>query len=119
MKKYYKKTTCERRKNRVRCSVRSKGRIRLSVFRSCQYVYAQLIDDQNHRTLASASSLEKEAPFGKSRLNCSAAEWVGKTVAERGIKVGVKTVVFDRGSCRFHGRIKALADGARAAGFVF
>ena len=119
MKKSYIKAPDERRRNRVRSSVRSKGRVRLSVFRSCQYIYAQLIDDQSHRTLASSSSLEKDAPLGKARLNCSAAEWVGKSIAERGIKAGVKSVVFDRGSYRFHGRVKSLAEGARAAGLDF
>jgi len=119
MKRSYIKSSDARRKNRVRSSVRSVGRIRLSVFRSCQYIYAQLIDDQTHCTLAAASSLEKEAPLGKARLNCTAAEWVGKSVAERGIKAGVKEVVFDRGSYRFHGRVKALAEAARAAGLDF
>lgn len=119
MKGSYIKNSEERRKNRVRQSVRSKGRIRLSVFRSCQYIYAQLIDDQKHCTLAAASSLEKEAPLGKSRLNCAAAEWVGKSIAERGVKAGIKNVVFDRGSFRFHGRIKSLAEAARSGGLSF
>ena len=119
MKKSYIKASDARRRNRVRLSVRSKGRVRLSVFRSCQYIYAQLIDDRNHRTLAAASSLEKEAPLGNARLNCAAAEWVGRSIAERGIKAGIKSVVFDRGSYRFHGRLKALAEGARSVGLDF
>jgi len=119
MKQLYVGSAKERRKKRTRASVRSKGRIRLSVFRSCKYIYAQLIDDEKGCTLAAASSLEKSAPLGKSRLNCASAQWVGQSIAERGIKAGVKVVVFDRGSYLYHGRVKSLADSARKAGLDF
>ena len=108
------------RHRRVRAKISgTPERPRLNVFRSSKHIYAQLIDDKNHRTLAAASSLEREAPLGKARLNCAAAEWVGKTIAERGVKAGVERVVFDRGSFRFHGRIKSLAEAARSGGLSF
>ncbi len=118
MKKYL-QTSEERRKNRVRLSVRSQEKPRLSVFRSKRYIYAQLIDDKKQRTLASASSIEKETGLGVSKSNCKAAEWVGQKIAERGKKEGISYVVFDRGSYRFHGRIKVLADAARSGGLSF
>jgi len=117
--KNYLQTSEERRKNRVRLSVRNQGKPRLSIFRSGRYIYAQLIDDQKHCTLASASSIEKESGLVGSKSNCTAAEWVGQKIAERGKKEGVTEVVFDRGSYRFHGRIKVLADAARSGGLSF
>ena len=114
-------TTTERRKTRVRRAIRaaSKGRrARLSVHRSSMHIYAQVIDDENGVTLASASTLEKDLR-GKSGANISAAKLVGKLVAERALKKGVKEVVFDRGQYLFHGRIKALADAAREGGLSF
>lgn len=112
----------ERRKQRARAQIakKSAGRPRLSVFRSGKYIYAQVIDDLNGITVAAASSLEKDL---KSKLkSCSdsaAAVEVGKLVAERAAKAGIKDVVFDRGGYRYHGRVKALADAAREAGLAF
>ena len=114
-------TTTERRKARVRRAIRAAGkgrRARLSVHRSSMHIYAQVIDDENGVTLASASTLEKDLR-GKSGANISAAKLVGKLVAERALKKGVKEVVFDRGQYLFHGRIKALADAAREGGLSF
>ena len=116
------KNNTDRRLARVRRTLKqnAKGRIRLSVFRSSQHIYAQLIDDANGKTLAAASTLEKDL---KGRLKTGAdqgaAKEVGKLIAERGSKAGVKEVVFDRGSYMYHGRIKALADAAREGGLSF
>jgi large subunit ribosomal protein L18 len=89
--------------------------MRLSVFRSARYIYAQVIDDRTGRTLAEANSKSLAASGDKTR---QAAE-VGKAVAERAAKAGVTRVVFDRGPYRYHGRVKALADGAREGGLEF
>ncbi|MFC5684386.1 50S ribosomal protein L18 [Flavobacterium sp. MAHUQ-51] len=89
---------------------------RLSVFRSNKEIYAQLIDDVNGVTLLSASSREKEIGKG---TNVEVAAAVGKLVAEKALKAGVDTVKFDRGGYLYHGRIKSLAEGARAAGLKF
>ena len=89
---------------------------RLSVFRSNKEIYAQLIDDVNGVTLLSASSREKEIGKG---TNVEVAAAVGKLVAEKALKAGVETVKFDRGGYLYHGRIKSLAEGARAAGLKF
>ncbi|WP_425408840.1 50S ribosomal protein L18 [Hyphococcus sp.] len=91
-------------------------RPRLSVFRSSKNISAQIIDDKDGKTLAAASSLEKE--FGKGSDKDAAAK-VGKSLADRAVKAGVKNVVFDRGGYRYHGRVKALADAAREAGLNF
>jgi large subunit ribosomal protein L18 len=106
-----------RRQRRARFKLRqvSGGKPRLSVFRSEKHIYAQLIDDKAGRTLAAASSLEKDAGFGKG-ADKAAAALVGKLVAERAIKAGVSEAVFDRGGYIFHGRVKAVADAAREAG---
>ncbi len=112
----------QRRKNRVRRAVRrsAKGRPRLSVFRSSQHIYAQVIDDTAGNTVAAASSLDgelrKSLPKGGDK---NAAEAVGKLIAKRALDAGVKDVVFDRGSHIYHGRVKALADAAREAGLSF
>ena len=111
-----------RRKQRVRTKISKRQGVnpRLSVFRSNNYIYAQVIDDVKGVTLAAASSLEKDLREKlSSKGNADAAAQVGKLVAERALKAGVKTVVFDRGGYRFHGRVKALADGAREAGLTF
>jgi large subunit ribosomal protein L18 len=112
----------ERRKQRTRTVIRrvAVDRPRLSVFRSNHYIYAQVIDDASGKTLAAASSLEKDlrAKFS-AHANAAAATEVGKLVAERAKAAGVSTVVFDRGGYRYHGRIKALADAAREAGLSF
>jgi large subunit ribosomal protein L18 len=112
----------ERRKARVRRSIRANayGRPRLSVFRSSKQIYAQIIDDENGVTLASASSLEKaNRETLKTGANTEAAKVVGKLIAERAAAKGVKEVVFDRGAYMYHGRVKALADGAREGGLQF
>ncbi len=112
----------KRRRMRVRRAVKkaANGRVRLSVFRSCKHIYAQVIDDAEGRTLASASSVEKDlrGELGKG-CDVKAAQAVGKLVAERAKKAGVKDVVFDRGGYLFHGRVKALADAAREGGLNF
>jgi large subunit ribosomal protein L18 len=114
------KVTNARRKQRVRLSLRrsANGRPRLSVFRSSKHIYAQVIDDLKGETLASASSLEKEMRE-KTGANIDAAKAVGKLLAERAVKIGVKEVVFDRGGYLYHGRVKALADAARESGLSF
>ncbi|MGL5111703.1 MAG: 50S ribosomal protein L18 [Flavobacterium sp.] len=89
---------------------------RLSVFRSNKEIYAQLIDDVNGVTLLAASSREKEIGKG---TNIEVATAVGKLVAEKALKAGIETVTFDRGGYLYHGRIKSLAEGARAAGLKF
>jgi large subunit ribosomal protein L18 len=89
-------------------------RPRLNVFRSNKQIYAQIIDDTNSVTLASASSLELD-----NGANIEGAKSVGKLVAEKAVKQGIKKVVFDRGGYLYHGRVKALADAARAAGLEF
>jgi large subunit ribosomal protein L18 len=111
-----------RRQQRVRNSLRrnSTGRLRLAVHRSGKHIYAQLIDDKEGRTLAAASTLEKEfRGGGKSGANVDAAREVGTLIARRAIDAGVKDVMFDRSGFLYHGRIKALADAAREAGLNF
>jgi large subunit ribosomal protein L18 len=90
-------------------------RPRLAVFRSLNHIYAQVIDDVSGRTLAAASTTEKDMK-GPTGGNIEAAVKVGKTVAERAIAAGVSTVVFDRGGYLYHGRVKALLDATREAG---
>ncbi|MGH6942909.1 MAG: 50S ribosomal protein L18 [Geminicoccaceae bacterium] len=112
----------ERRKRRTRHALRQNGgsRPRLSVFRSSKHIYAQLIDDQAGRTLAAASTLEADLRAKiKTGADRGAAEQVGKLLAERAKAAGIEAVVFDRGAYRYHGRVKALADGARAGGLAF
>ena len=112
----------DRRRDRLRFQLRQKsvGRPRLSVFRSGKHIYAQVIDDASGRTLAAASSLDKglraELPTGADK---GAATAVGKLIAERAVAAGVDKVVFDRGAYLYHGRVKALADAARASGLEF
>ena len=115
-------TSADRRKARVRRGVmaHSGGRPRLSVFRSSQQIYAQVIDDERGHTIAAASSLEKALRESmKTGANIEAARRVGKELAERAKKAGVDKVVFDRGGYMYHGRVKALADGAREGGLDF
>jgi len=114
--------TRKRRKQRNRAQIakKSAGHPRLSVFRSGRYIYAQIIDDSQGHTVASASSLEKDVSSKiKSTGTIEASEAVGKLIAERAIKAGVSNVVFDRGGYRYHGRVKALADAARSSGLAF
>ncbi len=106
-----------RRHKRVRAKISgTPERPRLNVFRSETNIYAQVIDDVNGVTLVSASSLEKGFGAGS---NCEAAKKVGQTVAERAKAKGINTVVFDRGGYVYHGRVKALAEGAREGGLEF
>jgi len=109
----------EARRRRVRTALISKagGRPRLSVHRSQQHIYAQVIDDAAGRTIAAASSLEKD--FSGTGATVSAAASIGKLLAERAKAAGVSKVVFDRGGFIFHGRVKALADAAREGGLEF
>ena len=110
------------RRARVRRAVKaaSNGRPRLSVHRSSENIYAQVIDDVKGVTLAAASTLEKDVKGTlKTGADKAAAAAIGKLVAERAVKAGVTEVVFDRGSFLFHGRVKALADAAREAGLNF
>ena len=106
------------RHKRVRGKVNgTPERPRLNVFRSETNIYAQIIDDTKGVTLVSASSLEKG--FEGAGSNCEAAKKVGQTVAERAKAKGIDTVVFDRGGYLYHGRVKALAEGAREGGLQF
>jgi large subunit ribosomal protein L18 len=96
------------------------GRPRLSVFRSAKQIYVQVIDDVKGHTVAAASSVEKDIKKDlKTGSNVNAAKMVGKIAAERALKAGVKQVVFDRGSYLYHGRVKAVAEGAREGGLDF
>jgi large subunit ribosomal protein L18 len=110
-----------KRHKRVRKNVRGEtGRPRLSVYRSLNHISAQVIDDVAGRTLAAASSSEADLRKAqKSADGLSAAEAVGKAVAERAKGAGITTVVFDRGGYIYHGRVKALAEAARSAGLEF
>jgi len=111
-----------RRKARVRYKLAqvSADRLRLSVYRSKNHMYAQVIDDKSRKTLASASTLDNELKEKlKKTSNVAAAEEVGKLIAQRAVNAGIKQVVFDRGGYIYHGRVKALADAARNAGLSF
>ncbi len=112
----------ERRRIRLRFQLRRKagGRPRLSVFRSGKNIYAQVIDDVAGRTVAAASSLDRDLRERlKSGADSDAAAAVGKLVAERAVAAGVSQVVFDRGAYLYHGRVKALAEAAREGGLAF
>ncbi len=112
----------ERRKRRTRWWIRrlAGGKPRLSVFRSHKHIYAQIIDDERGHTLVAASTLDRELrerlPKGSDR---AAAREVGLLVARRAREAGIEQVVFDRGAYKYHGRVKALADGAREGGLRF
>jgi large subunit ribosomal protein L18 len=112
--------TAARKKRHVRIRLHTEGtsaRPRLAVFRSLNHIYAQVIDDASGRTLASASSLEKE--LKGSGTKSEEAKSVGKVLADRAKTAGVERVVFDRAGFRYHGRVKSLADAAREAGLEF
>ena len=112
----------EVRRERTRRRIRSRqtGRLRLSVSRTLKHIYAQIIDDVNSRTLVAASSLSPEMKEKlKTGGNVSAAEAVGRLIAEKALAQGLKSVVFDRGGHLYHGRVKALAEAARKAGLDF
>jgi large subunit ribosomal protein L18 len=110
----------DRRRRRVRSALRARsaGKPRLSVHRSGRHIYAQVIDDLAGKTIAAASSLDKDLK-GKTGATRQGAAAVGKALAERATKAGVSSVVFDRGGFLFHGRVKALADAAREGGLEF
>jgi large subunit ribosomal protein L18 len=102
--------------SRIRKKVRgSAERPRLAVYRSLNHIYAQVIDDSSGKTLATASTTEKDLGV-KTGGNIDAAQKVGKAIAERAQKAGISSVVFDRGGYVYHGRVKALLDATRAAG---
>jgi large subunit ribosomal protein L18 len=109
-------------RNRIHRRIRRKlagtsERPRLAVYRSVAHIYAQIIDDAEGKTLVSASSVDKAAKINGG--NVAAAKTIGKLVAERAKEKGIIRVVFDRGGYQYHGRIKALAEAARAAGLEF
>lgn len=107
-------------RTRARLQRLASGRPRLSVFRSGKHIYAQIIDDTNGATLATASTIDKDLRSGlKTGADRNAAAEVGKLVAKRAAEKGVTEVFFDRGGYKYHGRIKALADGAREGGLSF
>ena len=110
----------KRKKSIRKKLVGTRHRPRLCVFRSAKHIYAQVIDDSKGRTLAAASSLEKAvtaSPDIKNKM--TTAKLVGKLIAERVIKKGVKKIVFDRNGFLYHGRVKAVSDGARETGLEF
>jgi large subunit ribosomal protein L18 len=109
-----------KRRQRVRTKLRAKGSVRprLSVHRSGRHIYAQIIDDAAGKTVAAASTLEKDARSATG-ATVAAATAVGKAVAERAKAAGITSVVFDRGGFLFHGRVKAVAEGAREGGLEF
>ena len=108
-----------RRHRRVRKKVAgTAARPRLAVFRSNKHIYVQAIDDQTGRTLVSASTVETDVRGGTTATTAAAKD-VGTRVAERAKAAGISTVVFDRGGFKFHGRVAAVAEGARAAGLEF
>jgi len=104
------------RRKRVAARIKYSGRPRLTVFRSNKAIYAQIIDDSQGKTLVSASSKDK-AVKGKGKIET--ASLVGELVAQKALKAKIKKVVFDKGGYKYHGRVKALADGARKAGLEF
>jgi large subunit ribosomal protein L18 len=109
----------EKRHERIRLRLEgTQGRPRLAVFRSLSHIYAQVIDDSSGKTLAAASTLEKELR-GAKQTKTEEARVVGRLVAERAKTAGVERVVFDRAGFRYHGRVKSLADAAREAGLEF
>lgn len=114
----------KRLKNKIRISKKISGtteRPRVAVFRSLNQIYAQVIDDVNRTTLVSASSLSKEIKeeIGKSKTKIDQSKLVGKYLAQKAIEKGINTVVFDRSGYRYHGRIQAVAEGAREGGLKF
>jgi large subunit ribosomal protein L18 len=116
------KVSTSKRATRIRKQIKkvANGRPRLSVHRSSKHIYAQIIDDAQGHTLAAASTLEADLKGSlKTGADSAAAAAVGKLVAERAVKAGVKEVVFDRGAYIYHGRVKALAEAAREGGLSF
>ena len=115
-----KKSSRLKRALRQRCKIKELGANRLTVHRTSQHIYAQIISKDGVATLASASTLDNEVKGSqKSTSNTSAAAEVGKIIAKRAIDAGVNEVAFDRSGFKYHGRVKALADAAREAGLKF
>tara|TARA_Y100000589_G_scaffold276192_1_gene270622 strand:- start:177 stop:545 length:369 start_codon:yes stop_codon:yes gene_type:complete len=116
-----KKQTQKRHKRLRRFLTGTKDRPRLSIFRSNNHIYAQVIDDYAQQTICAASTIDKEFKNSsdKSSSNCASSSAVGSLVAKRAIEKGIKQVVFDRGGNIYHGRVKALADAARNGGLKF
>lgn len=108
-----------RMRNKLKTAGIKNGRARLSVFRSNSHIYAQLISDAEGKTLASASSMDKDLRSTLKGVSIEAAQKVGEELAKRAKKAGVTDVYFDRGGYRYQGRVKALADGARSGGLKF
>jgi len=109
-----------RRARQTRARIAEVGAVRLTVHRSNCHIYAQVIDRDGARVLASASSVEREVRATlKNGGNIQAAAEIGKRIAERARKLGIEAVAFDRAGYKYHGRVKALADAARAAGLKF
>ena len=106
-----------RRAKKARANIRNQEVPRLSVYRSSKHFYAQILDSLGSRVIVSASTLEKDLKISSNNLD--GASEVGKVVAERAMKNGIKKVVFDRSGYKYHGRIKALADSARKSGLEF
>ena len=113
--------TQKRHKRLRRYLIGNKTRPRLAVFRSNNHIYAQVIDDDAQQTICSASTIDKELRVESNKLSsdCRSSTVVGKLLAQRAIKKGIKQVIFDRGGNLYHGRVKALADAARDAGLNF
>ena len=113
--------TQKRHKRLRRYLIGNKTRPRLAVYRSNNHIYAQVIDDDAQQTICSASTIDKELKVDSDTLasNCNSSSTVGKLLAKRAIKKGIKQVIFDRGGNLYHGRVKALADAARDAGLNF
>ena len=113
--------TQKRHKRLRRYLIGNKTRPRLAVYRSNNHIYAQVIDDDAQQTICSASTIDKELKedSDKPSSNCSSSSTVGKLLAKRAIKKGIKQVIFDRGGNLYHGRVKALADAAPDAGLNF
>ena len=116
-----KKSARLRRATRARAKIRELGAYRLSVYRSGQHIYAQVISPDGGKVIASASTVDKglRGSIDGSKGNCAAAAAIGKAVAERAKAAGVERVAFDRSGYKYHGRVKALADAARENGLQF
>ena len=122
MTKLSRKLQTQKRHRRLRRFLTgNETRPRLSVFRSNNHIYAQVIDDNIQKTLCSASTVDKELKGNSEKLSsdCNSSSIVGKLLAQRALKQGIKQVIFDRGGNLYHGRVKALADAAREAGLNF
>ena len=113
--------TQKRHRRSRRFLIGDESRPRLSVYRSNNHIYAQVIDDNSQKTICAASTIDKELKEKSDQLssNCKSSSIVGKLLAKRAIKKGIQQVIFDRGGNIYHGRVKALAEAAREAGLNF